>query len=80
MEVLTEPVRERLPQDLLQYILKQKTVAKIPICEQEPANVAFETITAGAFEMKAYFPVSSNEETVVFMHLPGGEIAMSYFH
>ena len=62
MEVLTEPIRERLPQDLPQYILKQKTIADIPICEQEPANVAFEIITAGAFEMTAYFPVSSNED------------------
>ena len=60
-------------------VLKQKTAANVPVCEQEPANVAFETISAGAFEMKAYFPVSSSDKTVVFMHLPGGKIAMRYF-
>ena len=73
METLSEPIRERMPPDLLQYILKQETVTSVPICEQEPAPVAFETIPLGAFEMKAYFPISPSDETVVFMHLPGGK-------
>jgi hypothetical protein len=72
MEIIPEPIRERMPQDLLQYVLKQKTIAHIPICEQEPADVAFEVISAGSFKIKVYFPVSSSGKTVVFMHLPGG--------
>jgi hypothetical protein len=72
MEIIPEPVRERMPQDLLQYILKQKTLADIPTCEREPAKVASEVIPAGPFEIKVYYPVSSSGQTVVFMHLPGG--------
>jgi len=65
-------IRERMPQDLLQYVLEQRTLADIPVCEREPADVASEVISAGPFEMKAYFPASSSGRTVVFMHLPGG--------
>jgi hypothetical protein len=72
MEIITA-VRERMPQDLLRYVLKQKTITDIPICEQEPAGVAFEVIPAGSFEIKVYFPGSSSGKTVVFMHLPGGK-------
>jgi len=72
MEILSQRIRGRMPRDLLQYLLKQKTIADIPICEHEPANVDFEVIPAGSFEMKAYFPVSYSGKTVVFMHLPGG--------
>jgi hypothetical protein len=72
METIPEAVRRRMPRDLLQYILEKKTLDDIPICETEPADVAFEVIPAGSFEIKAYFPVSSSGKTVVFMHLPGG--------
>jgi len=61
-----------MPRDLLRYIVEQKAIADVPICEQEPANVAFEIISAGSFEMKVYFPVSRNGKNVVFMHLLGG--------
>lgn len=37
-----------------------------------PADVAFEVISAGIFEMKAYFPVSSSCKTVVIIHLRRG--------
>ena len=69
---IPESIRKRMPQDLLQYLLKQTTLADIPVCEQEPADVTFEVIPAGSFKIKAYFPVSSSGKTVVFMHLPGG--------
>ncbi len=60
-----------MPRDLLKYVREQQAVAEIPICEQEPADVAFKIISAGSFEMKVYFPVSHSGTTVVFMHLPG---------
>lgn len=69
---IPESIRARMPQDLLEYLRKQTTLADIPVCEQEPANVPFEVISAGSFEIKAYFPVSPSGKTVVFMHLPGG--------
>ena len=74
LEIQQSPghIQERMPQDLLRYIREQKAVADVPICEQEPADVAFEIISAGAFEMKIYFPVYCSGTTVVFMHLPGG--------
>lgn len=55
MEIIPKPIRQRMPQDLLQYVLKQKTVADIPVCEQDPADVAFEVISAGSFEIKHTF-------------------------
>ena len=37
-----------MPQDLLKYVREQKAIADVPICEQEPAEVAFEIISAGS--------------------------------
>jgi hypothetical protein len=79
MELLAQTIRERMPQDLQQYISQQKTTTNIPVCEQVPADVNCEIISAGAFEMKAYFPVSTSDKTVVFLHFPGGKITISYF-
>lgn len=71
MERLSGSICERMPQDLFQY-MQQNIIADIPVCEQEPADVAVEVLSAGPFEMKAYFPVSHRDKTVVFVHLPGG--------
>ncbi|KAF2789424.1 alpha/beta-hydrolase [Melanomma pulvis-pyrius CBS 109.77] len=72
MEKIPESLCQRMPQDLLQYVLKQKTMTNIPVSEKDPADVATEVISAGPFEMKAFFPSSTSGNTVVFMHLPGG--------
>jgi hypothetical protein len=32
-EIIPEPVCKRMPRDLLQYVLKQKNLADIPVCE-----------------------------------------------
>ncbi len=61
--------QERMPRDLLKYVCEQKAIADVSNCEQEPADVTFEIISAESFEMKAYFPVSRSGTTVVFMHL-----------
>ncbi len=65
-------ILECVPQDLRQYVLKKENDADFPVCEQEPAGVVGEVISAGPFEIKAYFPSPSTNETVVFIHLPGG--------
>lgn len=41
MKNLSKPVLERMPPDLAQYILNQKTITDVSVCEQEPAGVAF---------------------------------------
>jgi hypothetical protein len=71
MEIIPEHVWRRMPRDLFHYLLKQETLADIPICEREPADVASKVIPAGSFKIKVYFLVSSSGKTVVFMHLPG---------
>ncbi len=38
--------RERMPQDLPQYVLQQKTVADTPVYEQEPTDVVSEIVSA----------------------------------
>ena len=71
-QIIPNHIRERMPQDLLQYIVQQESLANIPICEREPADVASKIVPAGPFGINVYFPAPSSNETVVFMHLPGG--------
>lgn len=70
IENFSKPVLERMPPDQFQYILTQKTITHVPVCEQEPADVVSEVISVASFEIKACFPVSSSNRTVVSMHLP----------
>ncbi len=72
IENFSKPVLERMPPDLFQYILTPKTITDVPVCEQRPADVVSEVISARSFEIKACFPVSSSSRIVVCMHLPGG--------
>ncbi|MCJ1424646.1 hypothetical protein MMC29_002534 [Sticta canariensis] len=65
---------DKLDEDVLPEVevLKQKTITDNSVSEKDPADVATEVISAGPFEIKAYFPPSTSGNTVVFMHLPGG--------
>jgi len=73
MENIPESIRGRMPSDLLEYVLEQKSVTDLPISEQDPADVACELFNIGPFALKAYYPASPGNDTVVFVHLPGGE-------
>ncbi|KAK5083833.1 hypothetical protein LTR05_006339 [Lithohypha guttulata] len=71
MEAIAE-LWQRMPEDLRQYLEEQTSLDDIPICEQEPADVASEVILVGAGQIKVYFPEFSHGKMVVFLHFPGG--------
>ncbi|KAK5074437.1 hypothetical protein LTR70_010238 [Exophiala xenobiotica] len=71
METIAESILQRMPGDLRQYLEKQTNLDDIPICEQEPANVASEVIHVGHSRIKVYFPEFSPAKMVVFLHFRG---------
>lgn len=72
MEIVSESILDRMPEDLCRYLENLDAVPNVPVCEANPAEVAFEVIPAGTTQIKAYFPASAKGNTVVFVHFPRG--------
>lgn len=78
MDGVSESVRQRMPQDLLQFCQQHRGSANLPVCEQESADVATEVISdTPEGGMKAYFPTIPKEPTAVVLHFPGGKPAVT---
>ncbi len=64
-----------MPHHLTEYrpAIEWLTITNVPVSEEDPAEVATEVISLRPFAVKAYFPSSTSGNTLVFLHLPGGQ-------